>query len=138
MTGAELNFGSAAQDPAGSLEGYSREERRSTPRFAVDATANVQVGYAGPMFRGRIVNLSLNGCYVQTIAGIKIPLDTGVEIAFMLMGVSIQLSAMFKWSKARAGMGFRFVAMEKDARMTLEEMLRDLQSRKALGQLRTG
>jgi len=135
MTGAETNLELIAQDAADSVAGRRTPERRAAARFVVDAPANVQVGYAGPMFRGRIVNLSLTGCYIQTIAGTKIPVDTGVEIEFLLMGVSIQLSALFKWSKPRAGMGFRFIAMEKDARMSLEEMLKDLQNRKALADL---
>jgi hypothetical protein len=134
MTVAETKMESTAQDVADSAA-WPTLERRATPRFAVDAPASVQVGYDGPMFRGRIVNLSLTGCYIQTIAGTKIPADTAVEIEFLLMGVSIQLSALFKWSKPKAGMGFRFIAMEKDSRMSLEEMLRELQNRRALADL---
>jgi hypothetical protein len=133
MTETSLEI--AAQDAAEGAALSPARERRVAPRFQVDAAANVQVGYDGPMFRGRIVNLSLTGCYIQTIAGTKIPAGTGVEIEFLLMGTSIQLSAIFKWSKPRSGMGFRFIAMEKDAQMSLEEMLRELQNRKALTDL---
>jgi hypothetical protein len=132
MTGAATNLEAIAHHAADSAVVGPRVERRAALRFAVDAPASVQVGYNGPMFRGRIVNLSLTGCYIQTVAGTRIPDDTGVEIEFLLMGALLQLSAIFKWSKPRAGMGFRFLAMEKDARMSLEEVLRDLQSRKAL------
>jgi hypothetical protein len=132
MTGAATNLEGIAQHDVDSAVGERRVERRAALRFTVDAPASVQVGYNGPMFRGRIVNLSLTGCYIQTVAGTRIPDDTAVEIEFLLMGALLQLSAIFKWSKPRAGMGFRFLAMEKDARMSLEQVLRNLQSRKAL------
>jgi len=103
-----------------------RSYRREHRRFSVDRKAEFQVVRTAALFRGRIVDLSLSGCYIQTIAATCLPLDSAVEISFVLNAKAIRISALSKRSKSRIGMGFCFVDLSEDARATLEQYIKGL------------
>src|ERR1700722_3411294 len=59
-------------------------ERRRDERYAVHGDAEIVVTGGMSMFRGRIVNISTSGCYVQTVAWIRLPAGTSVELVFVV------------------------------------------------------
>jgi len=100
--------------------------RRAERRFSVDRKAEIQVNCNAALFRGRIVDLSLSGCYVQTIASACLPLNTAVEISFVLNAKAIRIAAISKRSRSRIGMGFLFVDLGEDARRLLKQFIKGL------------
>jgi c-di-GMP-binding flagellar brake protein YcgR len=107
----------SAEQPAEG--GYRREHRR----FSVDRKAEIQVISSAALFRGRIVDLSLSGCYIQTIAAACLPPDSAVEISFVLNAKAMRVQALSKRSKSKVGMGFRFVQLSDDERGTLKQYI---------------
>jgi len=61
-------------------------ERRDEERYAVSWDAEIFIPERTTMLRGRIVNISPSGCYVQTVAWVRVPPTTVVEVVFKLEG----------------------------------------------------
>ncbi len=47
-------------------------ERRKHPRYAVDAWAEVMVQDGRMLFRGRVLDISAGGCYIETEARLQL------------------------------------------------------------------
>jgi hypothetical protein len=58
-----------------------REQRRH-PRYACEGNAEVFLPHGGLLFRGRILNLSMDGCYIET-ALLNLERGTQVEVYFV-------------------------------------------------------
>lgn len=59
-------------------------ERRKHTRYAVDAWAEVMVKDGRMLFRGRVLDVSVGGCYIETEARLRLPPGTPVEVIFRL------------------------------------------------------
>ena len=57
-------------------------ERRLHTRYAVDAWAEVIVKDGSMLFRGRVLDVSVGGCYIETEAKLKLAPGTPVEMVF--------------------------------------------------------
>src|ERR1700733_5166116 len=57
-------------------------ERRRHTRYAVDAWAEVMVKDGTMLFRGRVLDVSIGGCYVETEARLRLVPGTLVEMVF--------------------------------------------------------
>ena len=57
-------------------------ERREHTRYAVDAWAEVMVKDGTMLFRGRVLDVSHGGCYIETEARLRLAPGTPVEIVF--------------------------------------------------------
>jgi len=92
-------------------------ERRQHPRYAVDAWAEVMVKDGTMLFRGRVLDVSLGGCYVETEAKLKLAPGTPVEIVFRMNDDVFRCEAIIRMVRTK-GAGFRF--LNQDARMQRE------------------
>jgi c-di-GMP-binding flagellar brake protein YcgR len=59
-------------------------ERRQHTRYAVDVWAEVTLKDGTMLFRGRALDVSLGGCYIETEAKLKLAPGTRVEMVFQL------------------------------------------------------
>ncbi len=100
-------------------------ERRQHPRYATDAWAEVLVKDGRMLFRGRVLDVSMGGCYVETEARLRLPPGTMVEMVFRLKDEMFHCDAMCRMLRPR-GAGFLF--MNRDARMERElaSLIREL------------
>jgi hypothetical protein len=109
-------------------------ERRRDERYAVHGDAEILVTGGMSMFRGRIVNISCSGCYVQTVAWVRLPPRTPVELVFVVKGHAVRARAEACYSESKIGLGLRFVVMEESMQRRLDSVLaglrRDLLSEK--------
>jgi c-di-GMP-binding flagellar brake protein YcgR len=103
------------QDRRVALEGMV--ERRKHPRYAVDAWAEVLVKDGTMLFRGRVLDISAGGCYVETEARLKLAPGTQVEMVFRVGDTAFRCEAMSRMVRTR-GAGFLFSNM--DAKMEWE------------------
>ena len=67
---APLADGSSAGAPA---------ERRKHARYAVDGDAEVLLADGSQIFRGRVLDISLSGCFVATRARLRMAVGAPVE-----------------------------------------------------------
>jgi len=101
-------------------------ERREEERYAVDWDADIFIPERTTMFRGRVINLSQSGCYVQTVAWVRVPPTTVVELVIKVDGRLIRVQAEARYAQSRTGVGLRFLALEKDIRQRLDWIIEDL------------
>jgi hypothetical protein len=100
-------------------------ERRQHTRYAVDAWAEVMVKDGTMLFRGRVLDVSVGGCYIETEAKLKLAPGTPVEILFRVNDRVFRCDAGSRMIRTK-GAGFLFSNLGAKSRMELEALIRDL------------
>jgi c-di-GMP-binding flagellar brake protein YcgR len=100
-------------------------ERRQHSRYAVDAWAEVMVKDATMLFRGRVLDVSVGGCYIETKARLKLAPGTPVEIVFRLNENLLRCEATIRMVRIR-GAGFLFSRLDAGVRRELERLIQRL------------
>lgn len=102
-------------------------ERRKHTRYAVDAWAEVMVKDGTLLFRGRVLDLSVGGCYVETEARLRLAPSTPVEMVFRIGDRVFRCEASSRMVRAR-GAGFLFETMSAKQRGELAGVVAELES----------
>ncbi len=100
-------------------------ERRQHTRYSVDAWAEVMVKDGTMLFRGRVLDISQGGCYIETEARLRLAPGTPVEIVFRTHDRVFQCEGTSRMVRAR-GAGFLFESMSTKVRIGLEGLIREL------------
>lgn len=100
-------------------------ERRKHTRYAVDAWAEVMVKDGRSLFRGRVLDVSLGGCYIETEAKLRLPPGTPVEMIFRLNDEVFRCNATARMIRTK-GAGFLFSNLNAKMQMELERLIREL------------
>jgi hypothetical protein len=97
-------------------------ERRKHTRYAVDAWAEVLVKDGTMLFRGRLLDISVGGCYVETEARLKLAPGTPVEMVFRVEDTVFRCDAISRTIRTR-GAGFLFSNMDAKVGWELERLI---------------
>lgn len=100
-------------------------ERRQHTRYSMDAWAEVMVKDGTMLFRGRVLDVSEGGCYIETEARLRLAPGTPVEILFRANDRAFQCEATSRMVRSR-GAGFLFEGMSAKVRAGLEWLIREL------------
>jgi hypothetical protein len=100
-------------------------ERRAYPRQKVDSTAVISLLNVGCQFRGRLVDLSLNGCRVRTDERSKVNVHTRVKTELLLNGVLFRLSGVIEDNEDQRILRIRFQEMNGRQREQLEQLIEE-------------
>ena len=100
-------------------------ERRKHTRYVVDAWAEVMVKDGRMLFRGRVLDVSLGGCYVETEAKLRLPPGTPVEMIFRLNDEVFRCDATTRMIRTK-GVGFLFSNLNAKMQLELERLIREL------------
>ncbi|HEX4576370.1 MAG TPA: PilZ domain-containing protein [Edaphobacter sp.] len=100
-------------------------ERRQHTRYAVDAWADVMVKDGTMLFRGRVLDVSVGGCYIETEAKLKLAPGTPVEMVFRVNDRVFRCDAGSRMIRTK-GAGFLFSNLDAKSRMELEALIREL------------
>jgi c-di-GMP-binding flagellar brake protein YcgR len=100
-------------------------ERRQHPRYDVDAWAEVMVKDGTMLFRGRVLDVSLGGCYIETEAKLKLAPGTPVEMVFRVNDGVFRCDAISRMVRTR-GAGFLFANQDTRMQRELERLIQDL------------
>jgi PilZ domain len=109
-----------------SQDSRASAERRREERLPVSWAAEIYIPEKTTMFRGRVVNVSPAGCYVQTVAWVRVPPGTEVELVFLLDGRMTRTLAEARFAQSRTGVGLRFLPMEAEIRRRLDAAIANL------------
>src|ERR1700753_2845801 len=82
-------------------------DRRVHTRYAVDAWAEVMVKDGTMLFRGRVLDVTVGGCYIETEAKLKLAPGTPVEMVFRMNDDVFRCDAMSRMVRTK-GAGFLF------------------------------
>jgi hypothetical protein len=100
-------------------------ELRSEPRYPMQGEAEILKDGA-PLFRGRVLNISPSGCYIQTRDYIHLSPCARVEIELMVGGKIVPISAEVRFCSPNAGIGFRFLEADRAIQSILDGILVNL------------
>jgi hypothetical protein len=100
-------------------------ERREHTRYAVDAWAEVMVKDGTMLFRGRVLDVSVGGCYIETEAKLKLAPGTPVEMVFRVNDGAFRCDAVSRMVRTR-GAGFLFSSLNARMRRELEGLIQEL------------
>ncbi len=105
------------------------EEYRRDERYPVNGDAEVVVLGGTSLFRGRIMDISVSGCYIQTLAWVRLKPETPVEILFAVDGKVVRALGASRYVKSKVGIGFRFLKMNEEMQRKLDELIDDARTR---------
>ena len=97
------------------------QERRRTPRFSFIASAEVLAENAGSRLAARISDLSVSGCYVDTIN----PLSDGTLVQVKIFNDSqfFEAPATVVYSHTHLGMGLAFREVQANSQSVLQNWI---------------
>jgi hypothetical protein len=100
-------------------------ERRQHTRYAVDAWAEVMVKDGTMLFRGRVLDVSVGGCYIETEARLRLAPGTPVEMVFRVSDKVFRCDATSRMIRTK-GAGFLFSHLDAKLETELEGLIREL------------
>ncbi|HEY2039697.1 MAG TPA: PilZ domain-containing protein, partial [Edaphobacter sp.] len=106
--------------------GVVTAERRRHERFPVEGDAEVLVSGGSRVFHGRVQDISLSGCFIETSARLRMEIGSPVEMVFRANGVMLRLSANVRVVRFGAGAGFLFEELNPHIREELERLIETL------------
>jgi PilZ domain len=101
-------------------------ESRQHPRFAVDGWAEVLVADGTMLFRGRVLDISVAGCYIETEAQLRLAPGTPVEMVFRVSEIVFRPLATSKMVRPGEGAGFLFSDLTPKMQSNLETLIAEL------------
>jgi hypothetical protein len=107
-------------------------ERRKHTRYTVDAWAEVIVKDGTLLFRGRVLDISLGGCYVETEARLRLVPGTPVEMIFRVDGMVFRPEAVARMVRPGQGAGFLFGYFDAKMQQQLEALMSKLSGEDAV------
>jgi hypothetical protein len=119
----------AGQSPGQLVEGASGGasiDRRQHPRYVVDGDAEVLLADGSQIFRGRILDISLSGCFIATQARLRAAVGTPVDMVFRANGVMLRTAATVRAVRPGKGAGFLFDGLSERMRVELQSLIEAL------------
>jgi len=113
-----------------SLVKSSRRERRSQSREGVDTSASIYLVHVASRLNGRILDLSLGGCQIQTDEFFPVGIFTRVEAEFRLEGMPFRLGGVIQTIHDRHHVGIRFLDMSSRKKEQLELLIEEIEDLK--------
>jgi hypothetical protein len=101
------------------------DERRYSPRYECEGSAEIRIPAQGRLVRGRILNVSLGGCYIQTNAALDV--GSKIEIVLRVTGLAFRAAGEIKSVYGSAGVGIQFTGMSSGGRTRLKELIGELE-----------
>lgn len=119
--------GSAESESEAMAEASVRKrERRSSPRHAVDTSANLFLVKSGIAMSGKILNLSQGGCRLRTQERFQVGIYVRVEMEFYLHGLPFRLPGVTQSIQDQNTLGVRFLEMSERRREQLTELIAEI------------
>jgi hypothetical protein len=101
------------------------EERRRSPRFTCGGQARiVSLPFNGVALSGKILDLSLGGCYIETDQ--PLPCGTMVEVIVQVDASSFRALGRVRDSRDRSGAALEFLQLSAGGRDLLRELVAQL------------
>jgi c-di-GMP-binding flagellar brake protein YcgR len=94
--------------------------RRQYPRVKVSVPVEIETDMGGSPIRGATTDISLSGCYIETIFPFPIGTNLGLQLS---LETTVLAAATVITCDPQVGNGIRFVKMLPEDRKTLEAFL---------------
>src|SRR6201997_5940946 len=84
------------------------KDKRRHQRYACNGYAEVFLPHGGLLFRGRILDLSVSGCFIETLLP-KLERGTSVEVYFVTNQLQFRVQGNIAEVREKRGAGISFV-----------------------------
>ena len=101
-------------------------ERRINRRCEVDTSAIIYLVKMGSKIEGKILDLSLGGCRIQTAERFALGIYTRVETEFRLQGLPLRLAGVIQAIHSRNLVGVRFLDVSPRKREQIAELIDEI------------
>lgn len=125
MQNQPLSVASSVAPPQPAVDAIGANRRRH-PRFACEGRAEVCVPQGGLLFRGKILDLSLSGCFIAT-AFLNLERGTPVEVYFVTHQMQFRVAGRIAVLHPKRGAGIAFEALIPRRIRQIQELLKELQ-----------
>jgi c-di-GMP-binding flagellar brake protein YcgR len=98
----------------------NRNERRKDPRIKVSVPVEIQTDSCGSPIRGATADMSLGGCYIETI--FPLPIGTKLDLQLSIETI-VLISAIVVTCDPQVGNGIKFIKMLPEDRDVLKAFL---------------
>ena len=105
-------------------------EKRVHPRYRCDGYAEVFLPQGGLLFRGRILNLSRTGCYIET-ALLDLERGTQVEVYFVTNQLQFRVLGNIAALRRKRGAGIAFLNVSPRRALQISTLIDELASKEA-------
>ena len=102
------------------------EERRAHPRYSVDEECLLLLVNHGMPVKGRVVDLSVNGCRVRASEPFAAKAGRTVEISFKVKGFAFRFCGVVRWSDGHQIAGIHFENMIPRRKVELVEVIDEM------------
>jgi len=116
-----IETSAGSQPPVSGSPAPAGADRRTHPRYAFAAVAEVVAADSGARTNARVRDLSEQGCYADTDS--PLPLGTDTEVRITKRAKSLQARARVVYNQPGKGMGLMFTALEPEHRETLDSWI---------------
>jgi len=109
----------------------SREQRRHT-RYPCEGYAEVFLPHGGLLFRGRILDLSMSGCYIET-ALLNLERGTQVEVYFVTNQLQFRVLGNVAVLRRKRGAGIAFLNVSPRRALQIAMLVEELAEQQVKG-----
>jgi len=110
--------------------GPQGSEKRQHPRYGCEGYAEVFLPQGGLLFRGRILNLSVTGCYIET-ALLNLERGTQVEVFFVTNQLQFRILGNIAVLRPKRGAGIAFLNVSPRRALQIAMLVTELAEKKA-------
>ncbi|MGH9588407.1 MAG: PilZ domain-containing protein [Acidobacteriaceae bacterium] len=101
--------------------------RRRHPRYACEGRAEVCVPHGGLLFRGKVLDLSFSGCFVETVA-LNLERGTPVEIFFVARQLQFRIAGRIAVLYPKKGAGIAFDPLGPRRTREISDLIAELKA----------
>lgn len=107
---------------------FAQLQRRRARRYLCEGTAEAIIitHKAEILLRGVMLDISLNGCFVQTHAPAHLILECEAEIRFKIRGQIYKCAALVRNVQPRVGTGFEFRHLTAPVKARIRALIKEL------------
>lgn len=101
--------------------------RRRHPRYSCEGRAEVCIPHGGLLFRGKILDLSFSGCFIET-AALNLERGTPVEIFFVARQLQFRIAGHIAVLYPKKGAGIAFDPLGPRRTREITELIAELKA----------
>ncbi len=116
----------SAESGSESAQAFTHRNRRRQAREKLDTSATILLVRIGSTLRGRILDLSLNGCRIRTDVRFPVGIYTRVETEFCLEGLPFRLGGVIQAIHNCNTVGIRFLDLSDRKREQVLELIGEI------------
>jgi hypothetical protein len=116
--------------PANPIATNPIKDKRRHPRYTCHGYAEVFLPHGGLLFRGRILDLSVSGCFIETKMP-KLERGTSVEVYFVTNQLPFRVQGNIAEVRQKRGAGISFVNVSPRRATQITALIGELAEQKA-------